>query len=211
MPSATPETIRSHVAPASHWLHNFLRGRTRIAIAWIAGLAVVALLREYPAPLWLLPIAVGTMIRVWAGGFLRKDSRPAVGGPYRWTRNPLYLGTYLMAVGVAGATGSLALLALVSALFAGLYRYIILDEELKLREIFGEPYVRYCARVPRFLPWRGPASGDRLAAEVNPDPAARRYDPELAHRNYARDAWAAGAALAAALYLVPWLWGLLDG
>ena len=103
---------------------------------------------------------------------LSKDTRPAVGGPYAWVRNPLYLGTYVMALGTALSVESWALLAIASVLFAVIYHFIILDEEIKLREIFGEPYLKFCALVPRFFPRPWPASRIALTA-VNPEPAYR--------------------------------------
>src|SRR3954447_818974 len=112
---------------------GLIRGKTRIALAWlfVAFLAFVA--REYPTPPGIVLCFLGASLRYWASGYLRKDSRPAVGGPYAWVRNPLYLGTYLMAIGTAWSVRQYALVAFVTVAFAAVYHYIILDEETKLR------------------------------------------------------------------------------
>ena len=72
-------------------------------------------------------------------------------GPYRRTRNPLYLGTLLHTLGIAilmppsGAVFAIVLLGWFQIRLA-------LAEEPFLRARFGQPYLDYCARVPRFLP-----------------------------------------------------------
>jgi protein-S-isoprenylcysteine O-methyltransferase Ste14 len=72
-------------------------------------------------------------------------------GPYRFTRNPIYLGMLLGLIGLAIATNSLWLLiALVP--FAFVIRYgVVAREEAYLERKFGDAYRRYCARVRRWL------------------------------------------------------------
>ena len=135
-----------------NWFRGFIQGKTRITLAWIFVILLGFLARQYPSWPGVLVCFLGASLRFWASGYLRKDTRPAVGGPYRMVRNPLYLGTYLMAVGTAWATENWLLLGLTSVLFAVVYHYIILDEETKLREIFHESYLEYCKVVPRFFP-----------------------------------------------------------
>src|SRR5262245_39023923 len=54
-----------------------------------------------------IPIALGgALIRAWASGHLRKNAELATGGPYAYTRNPLYFGSFLMAVGCAVCGGT---------------------------------------------------------------------------------------------------------
>src|SRR5947209_4105578 len=109
------------------WYRSAIRGKTRIALAW-AFVAILALAaRQYPTPPGIVLCFLGASLRFWASGFLRKDSRPAVGGPYAFVRNPLYLGTYLMGVGTLWAIGNIPLLATVTVLFAAIYHFIILD------------------------------------------------------------------------------------
>lgn len=134
------------------WFRGFIQGKTRIAIAWIFSALLVFLAQNYPNPIGIAVCFLGATLRYWASGFLRKDSRPAVGGPYAMVRNPLYLGTYLMALGAAIAIEQWIFLAVLTVVFAVIYHFIILDEESKLIRIFGEPYSLYCTLVPRFFP-----------------------------------------------------------
>ena len=85
------------------WFRGFVQGKTRIAMAWGFAIALGLSARQYPTWPGIVLCFLGATVRFWASGYLRKDSRPAVGGPYAWIRNPLYFGTYLMAVGTSWA------------------------------------------------------------------------------------------------------------
>jgi protein-S-isoprenylcysteine O-methyltransferase Ste14 len=86
-------------------------------------------------------------------------------GPYSRTRNPLYLGNFLITLGLCVAAHDVALLVLVCGLFAVQYRAIIAAEEKFLRERFGTRFEAYCRVVPRFFP--------RLAAGDHSRPSPR--------------------------------------
>jgi len=73
-------------------------------------------------------------------------------GPYGWTRNPLYLGNFVMTVGLLVATNRPALYLVGTALFFVHYMLIIKAEETALSKQFGEDYQRYLREVPRLLP-----------------------------------------------------------
>jgi protein-S-isoprenylcysteine O-methyltransferase Ste14 len=191
----------------SNWYRGAIQGRTRIALAWVFVAVVAFLARRYPTPPGIALCFAGATLRYWASGYLRKDSRPAVGGPYAWVRNPLYLGTYLMAVGVAWAIGNWILLAFVTVAFAAIYHYIILDEETKLRRIFGDPYVAYCRLVPRFFPRPWPASREGLSL-VNPEPSHHQFSRELAARNKAIEAYVSFAGLIGLVAIAAFAWSL---
>jgi protein-S-isoprenylcysteine O-methyltransferase Ste14 len=207
------KTILTHVAgredpPHLKWLRSMVRGRTRVALAWIFVAALIFSARSFQVAQAVPGIAVcfiGATIRFWASGYLRKDTRPAVGGPYAFVRNPLYLGTYLMALGTALAVEAWALLAASSVLFALIYHFIILDEEIKLREIFGEPYIKYCTLVSRFFPRPWPASRAALSL-VNPEPDYHKYSWPLAMKNKAYEAYASFVGLIAVVALIAWVW-----
>lgn len=102
---------------------------------------------------WLVFIA-GLGLRFWATLYIggRKAVTLVHEGPYSLCRNPLYLGTLLVALSAAIMLQSLALAAgmLVGAVFYALAT--VPAEERFLRKKLGEPYVRYCQRVPRFWP-----------------------------------------------------------
>lgn len=188
------------------WYRGFIQGKTRIAMAWIFGALLVLSAREYPTWPGIALCFAGATIRFWASGYLRKDSRPAVGGPYAWVRNPLYLGTYLMALGTAISVENWWLTGVLTVLYAAVYHFIILDEETKLQRIFGEPYAHYCQLVPRFFPRPWPASAKELREKVNPEPAHQKYDWALSNKNKAYEAYATFAALIGFVYVVAHLW-----
>ncbi len=174
-----------------NWYRGFIQGKTRITLAWIFAFFLGFSAREYPALPGVMLCLLGALLRFWASGYLRKDTRPAVGGPYSYVRNPLYLGTYWMALGTAWAIENWILLAVATVLFAGIYHFIILDEELKLRRIFGEPYSQYCQLVSRFFPrvwppfFRAPKS---LLMGVNPEKSHHFFSISLAMKNKAYEA-----------------------
>ncbi|MGK5086578.1 isoprenylcysteine carboxylmethyltransferase family protein [Bdellovibrionota bacterium FG-2] len=182
-----------------------IRGKTRILLAWIFGIALVLSARHFPSWPGVVVCFLGATLRFWASGYLRKDSRPAVGGPYAFVRNPLYVGTFLMAIGTALAVENYVLFGVSSALFAVIYHFIVLDEEEKLQRIFGEPYSHYCALVPRFIPRLIPLKAEQLDL-VNPDRTHRRYSFAITMKNRAYEAYAAFAALIGFVWLVAAVW-----
>ncbi|GEM_PF-611929 len=72
-------------------------------------------------------------------------------GPYRYVRNPLYLGSMLQAVGISALGPPPATALILIAFTAFIYRLIFLEER-QLRATQGDAYARYCAQVPRLVP-----------------------------------------------------------
>jgi protein-S-isoprenylcysteine O-methyltransferase Ste14 len=104
-----------------------------------------------------LPIALaGLALRAWAAGCLAKNQRLSTGGPYAYTRNPLYLGTLLVAAGLVVASRNPGLGALFAAVFLFVYLPVIQLEQQHLRRLFPE-YAAYAASVPALLPRLTPA------------------------------------------------------
>jgi protein-S-isoprenylcysteine O-methyltransferase Ste14 len=99
-----------------------------------------------------IPISiVGLLIRGWAAGHLAKNRTLAIGGPYAYARNPLYIGTLLVAMGLAFASRSPGLAILFATVFLLIYLPVIELEEQHLRKIFPE-YADYARQVHRLLP-----------------------------------------------------------
>jgi len=99
-----------------------------------------------------LPVSIaGLALRAWAAGCLAKNERLASSGPYAYTRNPLYLGTLLVAAGLAVAARSPGLAVLFGAVFLLIYLPAIQLEEQHLRKLFPA-YGAYAARVPALWP-----------------------------------------------------------
>jgi protein-S-isoprenylcysteine O-methyltransferase Ste14 len=104
---------------------------------------------------WGLPVAVaGLWLRGWAAGYLAKNERLATSGPYAHVRNPLYVGTALVAAGLAVASREALLGVLFGAFFVLVYLPAIELEEQHLRRLFPD-YAAYAQRVPMLWPRPG--------------------------------------------------------
>ena len=141
----------------------------------------------------LLLVVPGVWLRAYAAGYVRKNAELTQTGPYAYTRNPLYLGSMMIAFGFAVAAASWVILVVLAGLFAVIYLPTIRSEEQYLREHFAE-FGEYTRKVPQLLP--------RLTAAPTAGEAGRfsseRY---LHHREYnaLMGAIAIYAALAARL------------
>ena len=99
----------------------------------------------------------GEALRTWASATIVKNETLTTTGPYQLTRNPLYVGNFLVGFGVAVMGGSLWLLVVFAILFIAVYRRLALKEEKRLLNRYGAAFKDYCAGVPRFIPkWKNP-------------------------------------------------------
>ncbi len=118
--------------------------------------AVVSFWLARPMPEWLLIGAgiavVGLILRGAAAGHLRKHEQLTTSGPYAHTRNPLYLGSAVMAVGFAVTCHSWIVAAILAAYFAAFYPPVMRREERELRARYGTAFDDYSGRVPLFWP-----------------------------------------------------------
>jgi protein-S-isoprenylcysteine O-methyltransferase Ste14 len=155
-------------------LNRELARRIRVPLGFLlaAGYLVVA----RPT---LLTLVVGTaiafaglIVRAWAAGHIVKNDRLATTGPYAHTRNPLYLGSFLIAAGFAIAA-HWSLLLLVIAFFVLIYGPTIRDERVGIRARFPEAYEEWERNVPSFVPrptpWRAATAeaGEHAAFDLN--------------------------------------------
>jgi protein-S-isoprenylcysteine O-methyltransferase Ste14 len=129
------------------------RSRLRVRAGYAAGLLVLAVAR--PTPLSMacgLPLALaGEAVRLWASGHIEKTARLATGGPYAHTRNPLYVGSVLLALGLGVASASPWVCLAVAAYFLAFYPSVIREEAAFLAQKFPE-YAEWAASVPVFVP-----------------------------------------------------------
>jgi protein-S-isoprenylcysteine O-methyltransferase Ste14 len=136
---------------------------------------------------------IGLAIRAWACGHIRKIRELDTSGPYAYTRNPLYLGSLIIAIGFGIASGVWWLAILTLAFFASIYLPVINVEAEELENVMGNDYREYAANVPLFFP--------RLTAWKK---SARKFDFQLYSRhgeyNAALGLFAAAAILAAKAY-----------
>ncbi len=80
-----------------------------------------------------------------------KPSKLIIWGPYRFTRNPMYVGLALTYMGVAGIQAQIWPVLLLPLLAIYIHMVVIPIEESRLREVFGDTYEQYCIRVRRWL------------------------------------------------------------
>ena len=110
------------------------------------------------AALGTAQVLVGQFIRCWAAGCIRKNRDLATDGPFAWTRNPLYFGSFIIALGYVVLSGVWPTLIVVPVLFAAIYLPTMRLEETQLRRLFGASADDYCRAVPSFFPrvprWR---------------------------------------------------------
>ena len=105
---------------------------------------------------------LGVFVRAMASGQVKKNEELATTGPYAYCRNPLYLGSIIIAIGFAIAARDIWVALGIVLLFTAIYVPVIRSEEAFLRGRFLG-YDEYARRVPRLLPrsiWlRGSAGG----------------------------------------------------
>ena len=99
----------------------------------------------------LVLVLPGLWLRGYASGYVKKNAELTVTGPYAHTRNPLYLGSMLIAFGFAAAAWRWEILVALAGLFAAIYIPTILSEEEYLRGHFPG-FDAYARAVPRLLP-----------------------------------------------------------
>ena len=109
-------------------LRRFFSGRRRFQLAWIFAVLLIFSAKQYPTLPGILICFLGATMRFYASGYLRKEAKLAVGGPYSYTRNPLYLGTFIMAIGATISVGALALALVIGIVFFLNYHYVIEHE-----------------------------------------------------------------------------------
>jgi protein-S-isoprenylcysteine O-methyltransferase Ste14 len=150
--------------------------RIRVPLGFI--FAVVFVLLAHPTKVSLIAGALvmipGLLLRGLASGHVQKDKQLTTSGPYAYTRNPLYLGSLMLAAGFAIAARSWWIVAIMLLMFAVIYIPVIAGEERYLRQTFPG-YDDYARHVPRMLPRFSPYGSSQSAY------SAARY---WKHREY---------------------------
>jgi protein-S-isoprenylcysteine O-methyltransferase Ste14 len=166
----------------------------RVRFGYVVGVAAFWFAR--PQVKWLLCgaaiAACGLLLRGYAAGHLRKHKQLAVSGPYAFTRNPLYLGSILLAAGFCVAARSWKSTVLLAAYLAIFYPAVIRREQSELKALYGDAFVQYAAQVPAFWPRFSPAVA-----------STERFSWPLYRQNREYEA-AIGLAVAMAI-----LWGIM--
>ncbi len=132
--------------------------RTRLRAIFI----IILLIWSYPNITSLIigsiSVIIGQVIHFISAGYLVKKEKLITAGPYRYVRNPFYLSSFLVDVGLCIITQNIYLAIIYLPIF-----YLIIiprrvrKEEMLLRDVFHDKYAEYCNLVPRFIPRLFPA------------------------------------------------------
>jgi len=151
-PNSTPDFI-------AKW--QKVARRIRVPLGFVtAVIYLFELGRRAPLPAAVLGslalVLPGLWLRGYAAGYVKKNRELTQTGPYAHTRNPLYLGSMLIAAGFAVALLSWPIALVMAVGFTVIYVPVIASEERFLRATFPD-FDAYCGRVPRLLPRLTPA------------------------------------------------------
>ena len=169
--------------------HGSIIQRFRVPLGFV--FTAIFLFFASPTPLTLIIGAIvaviGLLIRAWSSGHIRKNKTLAISGPYAYTRNPLYVGSFIMGLGFTIAAGVWWLAILFAIFFLGIYLPVMRTEAQELTAIFGEDFAKYAEAVPLFIP--------RLTAYKDENSSPNKFEMEL-YLKYREYRAAIGVALA---------------
>jgi protein-S-isoprenylcysteine O-methyltransferase Ste14 len=139
---------------------RWVRKVRRIPV-FVGGILLILFAKPNPPGMvvGMILIVAGESIRIWAAGHLQKNETLTVSGPYAYVKNPLYIGTILIATGFCIFADSIYLLGVLTFVFC--FHYIPYKRKVegdRLRKIFGNGFEDYDRRVPDYIPRRVPYS-----------------------------------------------------
>ena len=139
--------------------------RWRVPLGFFSAILFMVFARPRPATLAVGAVVsvLGLLLRAWAAGHIRKNSALATSGPYAFTRNPLYLGSFLLGLGFTIASGFWVLGIVFALLFLGIYFPVMRVESATLADLFGKSFEEYARQVPLFCPRVTPYRSGELA------------------------------------------------
>jgi protein-S-isoprenylcysteine O-methyltransferase Ste14 len=176
--------------------------RWRVRIGYLLAVVVLFLARPTPRSI-LIGAAVGLIglaVRAYSAGYLHKQDVLTTTGPYAYTRNPLYFGSSILAVGASVAMRSWLAAALILVYFAVVYTFVMRREEMELRGKHGTAFDAYAAAVPLFFP--------RLTPMALPGGASGAFSWRQYKRNHEYEA-PVGFLFFLILLAVIWRWRAL--
>ncbi len=153
--------------------------KLRLLLAWTGAIILVFNAHFTRESYWRgLPLVlIGELIRILASGYLeRKGTKLATAGTFAYVRNPLYVGNFLLGLGVVVMSSSWINIVIFIAGFSFLYWGTVQKEEARLLQEFGQPYADYLKEVPRFIP--------RLTPYSKRSPGSFQWSLIMKHREY---------------------------
>jgi len=128
--------------------------KIRVPAGTVLGIIFLVLMHPSMRSLWIgaLISMVGALLRLWAAGHIIKGRVLTRTGPYAFSRNPLYLGSFFMALGIIIGGQGYWLLLLFALFFLTLYIPVMRAEEQELLNGYGDEFVEYSKKVSLFFP-----------------------------------------------------------
>lgn len=112
---------------------------------------------------------LGLLLRTWASGHLRKEKELTCSGPYRFTRNPLYLANLIIGISVVVASWTWWVVGIFFLYFLIFYPVVLMREKEKMQAMFPEEYEEFRKDVPFFFPLFGRtcvSNGNKFRKEI---------------------------------------------
>lgn len=163
--------------------------RTKLGFVFVI-LFIVMAKPEIIGMLVGIPVGImGLLIRLWASGYIRKNKELSTEGPYSYTRNPLYLGSFFIGLGVSIMGSCIIFILLFLSGFYIVYSSVIESEEKNLIELFGGSFLDYKSKVPAFFPL------------LKPVKISKDFDIKLVVKHEEYNAWLGFAAVIIIVYL----------
>jgi protein-S-isoprenylcysteine O-methyltransferase Ste14 len=135
-----------------------------------------------PALVGAALVLLGSAIHLWSKGCLQQNRQLTVCGPYRWSRNPFYVGNFCIDLGLCLFINNWWFTAAFMLVWAFIYRLQILSEERTLDGIYGQAWLDYKLAVPAFFPCKRPYASvpaEQGFSWSNPNLATSRELPRL--------------------------------
>ena len=176
------------------WTWSRIAQRIRVPLGFLFAVIYIWLAHPswYSIALGCVAAAPGIWLRAIAAGFVKKNRELTTTGPYAYTRNPLYLGSIIIALGFAVASRNLWVAVPIVLLFFAIYLPVIQSEEKYLASVFPG-FEEYKKSVPRLFP--------RLNA-ARTEPSVFSKELYLKHREYNALVGSAAMMLALALKII---------
>jgi protein-S-isoprenylcysteine O-methyltransferase Ste14 len=127
---------------------------SRQALAFVL-IAIYALVAQPNLELFVPGVVIiflGTLVRIYASGFIVKNEQLATYGPYALVRHPLYTGNLLIILGFSTVSSVWWSMPVALIFFWFYYPTAIEYEDRKLRRLFGADWENWAARIPALIP-----------------------------------------------------------
>jgi protein-S-isoprenylcysteine O-methyltransferase Ste14 len=133
--------------------------KIRVPAGTVLGIVFLLLMHPSTRSLWIGGgiSLIGVFIRSWSAGHIVKGRVLTRSGPYAFSRNPLYLGSFFLALGIIVGGQGYWLLPVFGLFYLVFYLPVMRAEEQALFNGYGDDFIEYSGKVPLFFPNLRPA------------------------------------------------------